>query len=122
MGKNLSILVVDDDTSVTTSLSRLLTIEGHRVMTASDGAEGLAKIQASAPFDVIITDSQMPRLSGIEFIRHLRANNFLGRLVALSGHLTDASRRALEQLNVDRIVEKPFDAATFPEAIAALAL
>jgi CheY-like chemotaxis protein len=65
------ILIVDDSETVLSYLKAILESEGHEVATATDGTDGLAKVQQSLP-DLIITDSIMPGLDGFGFLRALR--------------------------------------------------
>lgn len=67
----MNVLVVDDSVSMRQMLSIILKGAGHSVVEAVDGADGVKKL--SADFDVIITDYNMPNMSGIEFIRAVRA-------------------------------------------------
>ena len=64
---------------------------------------------AADPFDVIITDSSMPGVSGIELVRALRGQNFPGKIMVLSAHLTSETRASYEALQVDALIEKPFN-------------
>ena len=67
-----SILVVDDNTSNRDVLARRLTREGHKVVTAANGAAALADV-ARQDFDIILLDLLMPGMSGFEVLRHLKA-------------------------------------------------
>ncbi|MFC6299840.1 transporter substrate-binding domain-containing protein [Pseudomonas sp. CCM 7893] len=68
----LNILVVDDYLANRILLSRQLSFLGHRISTAEDGVQGLARWHA-ASFDVVITDCNMPLMDGYELAREIRA-------------------------------------------------
>ena len=122
MGKPLHILSVDDEFPVAHAVSFALSNPARKLTLAYDGAEALAKIaQHSAPFDVVIIDHKMPRLSGIELVQHLRAGNFSGKIIVLSAHLTDENRRSYEELKVDALVDKPFDVYEIRQVVDSLA-
>ena len=65
------ILVVDDEPSVRESLGMLLTEAGYEVSTAIDGFDALLRLKTFAP-DVIISDLNMPQMSGFELLSVLR--------------------------------------------------
>ncbi|MFC6339906.1 transporter substrate-binding domain-containing protein [Pseudomonas sp. CCM 7891] len=67
----LSILIVDDYPANRLLLARQLNFLGHRITTAEDGAEGFERWQAG-PFDVVITDCNMPLKDGYELAREIR--------------------------------------------------
>src|SRR6266516_331856 len=67
-----TILIADDDLKITDMLRRTLTYEGYGVLTAADGKEALAQVQAHLP-DLVVLDWMMPGLSGLEVARRLRA-------------------------------------------------
>lgn len=66
-----SILAVDDSTSLRQMVSFALQREGHEVVQAEDGVEGL-KAAKACNFDLVITDVNMPNMDGIELIKELR--------------------------------------------------
>ena len=68
-----SVLIIDDDESVTHSFARILTLEGYKVFTAMNGEEGLREVEAAHP-DAIILDLRMPLVDGLIFLRRLRAS------------------------------------------------
>jgi two-component system chemotaxis response regulator CheY len=67
-----SILTVDDSASIRQAIKIALMNEGHRVVEAGNGAEGLSKAGAD-DFSLIITDLNMPVMDGLAMIRNLRA-------------------------------------------------
>src|SRR5256714_8290267 len=67
-----TILIADDDHTLTALLRQTLASEGYRVLTAADGKEALAQAQAHHP-DLVVLDWMMPGLSGLEVARRLRA-------------------------------------------------
>jgi YesN/AraC family two-component response regulator len=68
--KNLSIMHVEDDTSVRESLMRFLKRRFDTIFTAKDGQEGLEMYKAKRP-DIVITDIQMPVMDGIEMAKKI---------------------------------------------------
>ena len=66
------IFVVDDSSTMLMSIRSSLEMNGFRVETATDGQQGLDKLRSIRP-DLIITDINMPRMSGMEFIREVRS-------------------------------------------------
>ncbi|MBA2301239.1 MAG: response regulator [Acidobacteria bacterium] len=71
-----TILIVDDDRSVTDTFSRMLQLEGFSVTTALDPTVGLEVAEKIRP-DAIILDMRMPLISGIQFLRQVRTRPHL---------------------------------------------
>ncbi len=110
MKGRLRILTVEDEPAVTQLLAILLGGPAAEVTNASDGWMALMKIGAAKqPFDVIITDHHMRRVSGLELVRRLRAREFAGKIIVLSAYLTKENIQAYEELQVDMMLAKPFD-------------
>jgi CheY-like chemotaxis protein len=78
-----NVLVVDDDPTLRAVLAALLSLEGYQVETAEDGPSALASIAAAAP-DIIVSDLNMPRMSGFELLSLVRLNFPAIRVVAMS--------------------------------------
>ena len=117
----MNILAVEDETAVAQLLALVLGGPNCKVATASDGEKALAKIDAAKrPFDVVITDHRMPRVSGLELVRELRARKFGGKVVVLSAHLTENNIKAYQELGVNMLISKPFDVDELRRAIDAL--
>ena len=68
----LRILVVDDDEAFRRLNTEVLNCSGYQVDAAEDGAVGWEAIQANR-YDLLITDNSMPKLTGVELVKKLRA-------------------------------------------------
>lgn len=66
-----TLLLVDDEPSIVSSLKRLLRGDGYRILTANSGSAGL-QILAEHTVDVIVSDQRMPEMTGVEFLRTVR--------------------------------------------------
>jgi CheY-like chemotaxis protein len=111
MKDRLRILTVEDEPAVAQMVALLLGGPGAKITNACDGWMALMKIGAAAePFDVIITDHRMPRMTGLDLVRRLRVQKFAGKIIVLSAYLTPENIQAYEELQVDMMFAKPFDA------------
>ena len=117
----MQILVVEDEKAVAHMIAMVLGGPAAKAVRARNGWEALIKIGATArPFDVVITDHRMPRMTGLELVRQLRAQRFGGKILVLSAHLSDDDIRAYEELSVDMMMSKPFDFDELQQAMAVL--
>lgn len=104
------VLVVDDNVDSAQSMSLLLGLEGYRVECAYDGEEALHSAERFAP-QVVLLDLGLPRFSGFEVARRLRAtptgDGLL--LVAVSGYGRERDRQAAHDAGFDLHLTKPAD-------------
>src|SRR3954453_21464032 len=121
MSDTLRILIVEDEKAVGHMIAMVLGGPAAKVSTARNGWEALIKIGASPrPFDIIITDHRMPRMTGLDLVRRLRAQNFGGKILVLSAYLSDQVIHEYDELKVDMMMTKPFDFEELQEAMAIL--
>jgi DNA-binding response OmpR family regulator len=101
------VLVIDDDSDVTSLLKRGLSYEGFAIDTAKSGTEGLG-IERERPSDLVILDVMMPGLCGFEVLQRLRAID--EQLPVLLLTAKDASADQLQgcKTGADDYVNKPF--------------
>jgi len=109
-----TVLLVDDDPLVLSVLDRILRSapEAWQVTTARGGAEAIQLVRDS-PFDLVITDIQMPDPNGLEIVREARRRESSTKIVAMTGggQLDEAeSNRALLALGAHEVLQKPFTA------------
>ncbi len=117
----MNILAVEDETAVAQLLALVLGGPNCKVAIANNSEKALAKIAAAKePFDVVITDHRMPRVSGLELVRELRARKFGGKVVVLSAHLGENNIKAYHELGVNMLISKPFDVNELRRTIDAL--
>jgi CheY-like chemotaxis protein len=105
-----SVLVVDDNVDAAESMRLLLGLEGYRVECAHDGEEALRAADRLRP-EVVLLDLGLPRLSGYEVARRLRAGPFGEALllVAVSGFGRERDREAAREAGFDLHLTKPAD-------------
>jgi CheY-like chemotaxis protein len=103
----LRVLVVDDEQVLCELVARMLREAGYEVVTACDGETGLDLIATAAEsFDLVVTDSRLPGISGRELVARLRA----GRPTLPIVHLTGSLRCGGVGFPSDvRTLIKPFD-------------
>jgi PAS domain S-box-containing protein len=106
------ILVVDDEKLIRTATRLVLEGHGYRVLTADDGAEGLATFVANrGDVRLVLTDLMMPVMGGVSLLRAIHVLDPKVRMLATSGLTDQDSQAKLEDLGVDGIVAKPCDAS-----------
>ncbi len=118
------ILVIDDEASIRSLLSRCLEPFGHEVVEAPDGVAGI-RLFESSPFDLVITDLFMPEKEGIETILDLREKCPEVKILVVSGGIapgreTDDRFGPLadaEALGADASLEKPFEIRKLIEVV-----
>lgn len=117
------ILVIEDVPSVMFSLRMVLEGQGHTVVTASDGTEGLGRLNREE-FDVVVTDIWMPGKDGAAVIREGRAAAPKTRFLAITGGspngTTGTGHLPQENFGADHILFKPFERQELIGAIQAL--
>lgn len=99
------VLLVDDDRELTAMLGEYLAREGFDVAAAHDGQQGEAEA-LSGRYDIIVLDVMMPRLSGIEVLRRIRARSEVPVLL-LTARGDNVDRIAGLELGADDYVPKP---------------
>ena len=101
-----AILVVDDDQSIRSTISEILSSEGYAVETASNGAEALLIVGQNHP-SLVLLDMRMPILNGWEFARILRERGIAVPILVMTA-AQDAKRWAKE-IGAQGFLAKPFD-------------
>jgi two-component system chemotaxis response regulator CheY len=117
----MKILVVDDSSTMRRIIINTLNKIGYSDYTeAANGREGVEKL-AAVPIDMIITDWNMPEMSGVEFIRAVRANDQTKHLPVIMVTTNAAQEDIVQALDagVNNYVVKPFTPDTIKERIQA---
>jgi two-component system chemotaxis response regulator CheY len=118
----MKILIVDDSKAMRMIVTRTLRQAGfgdHTILEACDGAQGLTAVADEQP-DLVLSDWNMPEVTGIEFLRRLRASGNDVRFGFVTSESTDAMRAAAAEAGALFLIGKPFTAETFAEELSAL--
>ncbi len=112
----MRVLIADDDQTIRALLADLLADLGYEVLTASNGAEAVELAVREEP-DALILDFLMPRLSGVDALKAIRARGLTMPAVLLSA-VSDSSLRELEGFEApEAMLEKPFRRKTVEKAL-----
>ena len=114
-----TVLTVDDSKSMRELLKLALSSQGFAVSQAVDGVHGLEVLREQAPPDVIITDINMPRMNGFEFIEGVRSTDAYRTIpILVLTTESDAEKKArARKAGATGWIVKPFDAAKLVDAI-----
>jgi len=113
------ILIIDDEESNRFTVREILELNGHDVVEASNGDEGIA-LQKAEPFDLVITDIVMPKKEGIETIIELRRDYPHLKIIAISGHGSSSFQDLLkkaENSGATGVLAKPFGEEALLKAV-----
>ena len=116
-----TVLVADDEHHIRAIVVAKLRAAGYTVLEARDGEEALDLARQTPP-DIVVTDLQMPCMSGLELCLHLKADPATSRtpvlMLTARGHILDAG--VLTQTNIRETMAKPFGARELLRRIEAL--
>jgi len=112
------ILVVDDDEFFRFVSTRTLRAFGYQVDTAEDGSAGWEALQ-SRTHDLLLTDHNMPRMSGIELVKKVRIARMMLPAVMVSGALPTAELERHPWLGIAVTLAKPFSPQELLDAVKA---
>lgn len=115
------VLVVEDEAGIQDILRTALEGAGYRVRVAADGAEAIEYLLgATARFDVVLLDINLPRLGGIDVLKILRQHHPRAPVLVISGNLTPPVMAELEKLAPDFVLAKPFQVLELGRAMRRL--
>jgi two-component system, response regulator FlrC len=103
----LRLLVIDDSSPFRETLARLLRVAGHTVFTAETGSAGLAILRTN-PVDLVLTDRDMPGLSGWDVARLVKATYPRMPVVLMTGGVGSVPLNGQTIAAVDDVIWKPF--------------
>ncbi|MBI4717641.1 MAG: response regulator [Planctomycetes bacterium] len=108
MSERPLILIVDDDRDIVRGMSLRLRVNGYDVLSAYDGAQGLALARKSLPRAVVL-DLRMPVMDGLTMLAELRASPTTRTtpVVIVSANVADSARKRAMQLDASYFLQKP---------------
>ncbi|MFA5840544.1 MAG: response regulator [Candidatus Margulisiibacteriota bacterium] len=110
------ILLVDDQDSMRDLFAQLLKDRGYVVDLAEDGEEAWDLVcKKEPPYDLIITDVNMPRLDGFQFLKQIRQANPSAAVLLMTGANEEVAEVVCQEYKANGLIKKPFIVA---EALA----
>jgi len=117
------VLVADDSETILLLLRTRLEMAGYQVETASDGQEVMDALHGAEPGqgpDILLLDAMMPRMSGIDALRELRAEGIDTPALIVSAHQDEGDADAPTDLEISGYMTKPIDFELLLSSIARL--
>ncbi len=105
--RDKSILVVDDTQTAIEVIERNLISVGYRVYTATNVADAIHLLE-NVPIDIVITDYKMPKLSGLDLIRHVRENYYGTEVIMITGYASGKGAVEAVKMGAEEYLPKPF--------------
>ncbi len=110
------LLIIDDEKDLCLMFQKIFQEEGHSVMMATTGREGVVKARHEQP-DLIFLDLKMPSMDGITCLKRLRQMSKLSKIVVLTGYGTLKTAQEAMRLGAYDYTSKPFDLDLIRELI-----
>ncbi|MEJ5342278.1 MAG: sigma-54 dependent transcriptional regulator [Thermogutta sp.] len=111
------ILVVDDHAASREAMADILRRAGHDVQACGSAAEAI-DLLARCFWDVVVTDLNMPGMSGLDLVRHIEKRQIPTRVIMVTAYATVASAVEAMRHGVFDYIEKPFDAGQLERLVA----
>ncbi len=111
------VLVVDDHAAARASVIDVLRQAGYAVEGRASAVEAMTALEEQ-PFNVIITDLQMPGMDGLEFMRQLARRRTAAQAIMVTAHATVTSAVEAMRLGAFDYIEKPFDVVRLENVVA----
>ena len=108
MGNRASILVVDDDPGTRNILTLILKEKGHKVTSAKDGREAVARI-TKKHFDIVFMDIRMPTMGGLDAYLTIRDIDTEATIILMTAYVIEGHAHSMPQDGAYGIIYKPFD-------------
>jgi DNA-binding NtrC family response regulator len=116
-GKRFRVLVVDDHARARDAVADVLRQAQYDVVTCASASEALGKLSGET-FDVVVTDLQMPGMSGLEFICEIERRRLGVQVLMITAHASVASAVEAMRHGAFDYIEKPFDAVALERSVA----
>ena len=106
------VLIVEDDNAMAQMCAKLIRRRGHSAVIAGSSQDALAIVRAGTGVDVVLSDVQMPNMTGVELMAGLRAIDGDLPIILMTGYANVLSPTEAVELGATDYLTKPFDSET----------
>jgi DNA-binding NtrC family response regulator len=106
------VLIVEDDNAMAQMCAKLIRRHGHTALIAGSGQDALTMITEAHDIDVVISDVQMPQMSGVQLLARLRAFDATLPIILITGYAHLLSPAEALELGATDYIMKPFEPET----------
>lgn len=119
-----TILIVDDSSSMRMVVKIALERAGYAVLEAADGVEGMEKLEKAGRVNLIVSDVNMPRMDGFEFVTKVKANprHRFTPVIMLTTEVLDSKKDQGRAAGAKAWIVKPFNPPQLLDAVSKLIL
>ncbi len=117
MTSDKTILLIEDDREISTTLHRVLEAAGYQVFAAMNGVEGRRLTDEHSP-DLVITDMMMPKMGGFPVLEFLKSRENPPKVIMITANEGGRHKAYAEMLGVDDYLRKPFAMDVLLDAVA----
>ena len=107
MKSSISILIVDDESTMRSLLEKILAREGYQMYTAGNGVEALEHL-SERKFDIVISDMKMPKMGGLELLKRIKKVYPGVGVIIMTAYGDTYSVKDALLLGADEYITKPF--------------
>jgi DNA-binding response OmpR family regulator len=116
MAGDKTILLIEDDREIASTIQNVLHASGYHVMVANNGVDGRRIIDNDRPA-LVITDMMMPKMGGFPVLEHIRNQATPPRVIMITANEGGRHKAYAEMLGVDEYLRKPFAMDVLLEAV-----
>jgi DNA-binding NtrC family response regulator len=110
MDLQINVLIVEDDQAMAQMCAKLIRRRGHSAQIAESSQQALAILRGANDIDIVISDVQMPQMSGIQLLARLRALHVTIPIILMTGYTQILNASQALDLGASDYIVKPFDA------------
>jgi len=115
--KDKTVLFVDDEISILSTLKRLLRNEEYQLLTASSAEEGLELLKTEK-VDIVISDMRMPNIDGAEFLEQVKFKHpHINRMIMSGFADLESVVKAINKGDINQFISKPWDNNTLKKVV-----
>jgi len=107
MSSERTILLIEDDREISSTIQGVLQASGYHVVVALNGLEGKKMIESESP-DLVITDMMMPRMGGFPVLEYLKSLDDPPKVIMITANEGGRHKVYAEMLGIDDYLRKPF--------------